>query len=245
MPQACSAAAYTEPKMIPVGYMAKHVSSRPDWLAAGDIADIYSVSGCISEDFDDYIQYWKHNGYWLFDSPEIIRSVAQDNSIELKGTSLFYYEAYEMEFDGECWRPYAPEPSLPTSIFPPPQRQLEGFDVVTFFARNLPECSPLSCNSLANGLPTNAHCLFSSFDEAETHVTSGTFNDSEPGPYRIFAVYSVDWPKAFLSRNRQCTHYPESEPSCRESRADETQKPAQYTSLPFHIPLCIGATLRG
>jgi hypothetical protein len=60
--------------------------------------DIFSVSGCISRDFADYIDYWKHNGYWLFDSPEIIKSLAKENSIQLEGTSLFYYEAYEMEF---------------------------------------------------------------------------------------------------------------------------------------------------
>ncbi len=38
--------------------------------------------------------------------PEIIRSVAQHNHIQLKGTSLFYYEVYENEFDGKNWLPY-------------------------------------------------------------------------------------------------------------------------------------------
>src|SRR5208282_1038518 len=130
--------------------MAKRVSPRPDWLKSSQVIDIYSVSGCTSDNFADYIEYWKHNGYWLFDSPEIIRSLARENSIDIEGTSLFYYEAYELEYDGKYWRPYAPEPSLPTNVIPPPRMQLEGFDVATFFARNLPECSPLSCNSLAD-----------------------------------------------------------------------------------------------
>src|SRR5207245_1504997 len=116
------------------------------------------------------------------------------NSIELKGTSLFYYEAYQMEFDGECWHPYAPEPSFPTHVLPPLRKQLEGFDVVTFSVRASPECSPLSCNSLADNLPTNAHCLFASFEEAERNIISGAFSNSEPGPYRVFGVYSLDWP---------------------------------------------------
>ncbi len=55
------------------------------------------------------MDYWRHNGYWLFDSPEIIQSAARDNSVQLEGTSLFYYEAYEMEFDGESWHPYVPD----------------------------------------------------------------------------------------------------------------------------------------
>jgi hypothetical protein len=72
-------------------------------------------------------------------------------------------------------------------------KQLEGFDVVNFTARTMPECSPLSCNYLAKELRTNAHCLFASFDEAETNVSNRAFNESEPGPYRIFSVFSVDW----------------------------------------------------
>jgi len=130
----------------------------------------------------------------LFDSPEIIRNVARENSIDPGGASLFYYEAYEMEFDGKSWHAYVPEPSFPTNIAPPSKKQLEGFDVVTFYARNAPECSPLSCNSLAKELRTNAHCLFASFEEAETNLKSGAFSKCEQDPYRIFSVYSVDWP---------------------------------------------------
>ncbi len=183
--------------MIPVGYMAKRIKKRPDWLDAGRVGEIYSVSGCISENFaPEYIDYWKHNGYWLFDSPEIIKNVAKENSIQLDGTSLFFYEVHELEFDGENWREFAPESSLPTNVVVPSSKRLEGFDVVTFFAKGKPECSPLSCNSLAEELPANSHCLLSSFDEAKANIDNGEFRNSEPGPYRIFAVYSVDWPQS-------------------------------------------------
>jgi len=181
-------------EMIPVGYMAKRVCKKPRGLmVAAHVIDIYSVGSCISENFGDYIPYWKHNGYWFFDSPDIIKTVSKENSIQLEGTSLFYYEAYEMEFDGKKWQPYAPEPSFPTNVVPPSWKQLEGFDVVTFYVRTSPECSPLSCNSMAKHLHTNAHCLFESFGEAETNLNNGAFKDAEPGPYRIFSVYSVDW----------------------------------------------------
>jgi hypothetical protein len=76
--------------MIPAGYLAKRVSIKPDWLRAQHLTDIYSVSGCVSEEFADYVDFWKHNGFWLFDSPEAIQSVAQENSIDLAGTTLFY-----------------------------------------------------------------------------------------------------------------------------------------------------------
>ncbi len=179
--------------MIPVGYMAKRVSKNPEWLKAAQVVDIYSVSDCISESFGDYIEYWKHNGYWFFDSPEVIKGIARENSISLEGT-LFYYEAHELEFDDEGWKVFRPDPSMHTSVVPPSKNILEGFDVVSLAARNSPECSPLSCNSMARELPTNQHCLFASFQEAEANINNGAFKNCEPGPYRIFSVYSVDWP---------------------------------------------------
>lgn len=179
--------------MIPVGYMAKRVGRKSDRFQAPHVVDIYSVSNCNCEDFADYIKYWKHNGFWFFDSPGIIKDVAKQNSIPLEGTSLFYYEAHKTEFDGERWVPWSPEPSFPTNVVLPSKKQLEGFDVVNFTARTSPECSGLSCSNLAAELHTNAHCLFSSLEEAETSLNDGKFANSEPGPYRIFAVYSVDW----------------------------------------------------
>jgi hypothetical protein len=180
--------------MIPLGYMAKCTARRPDSIKAGVVIDIYSVSNCISEDFADYVKFWKHNGFWFFDSPDAIRTVAERNAISLDGTRLFYYEAYELEFNGEEWRPFKPETSIPTKVVPPSSKHLEGFDVVTFMAGTSPECSPLSCNSLAETVPTNEHCLFVSFEEAKAALKTGVFKDSEPGPYRIYAVNSVDWP---------------------------------------------------
>jgi hypothetical protein len=173
--------------------MAKHVARPPEWLNAPHIVDVFSVSDCIARNFADYIPYWRHNGYWLFDSSGVITQVARENSISLSGTRLFYYEAYEKEFDGKNWRSYDPETSIPTNVIIPSTRKLEGFDVANFTGRNVPECSGLSCSSLAEKLPTNLHCLFNSFNEAEALVSQGAFNDSEPGPYRIFAVYAVDW----------------------------------------------------
>src|SRR5580704_16789820 len=124
-----------------VGYMAKRVVKKPDWLKATNVVDIYSVSSCVSEDFTDYINYWKHNGYWFFDSPEIIRMVAKEHSIPIEGTSRFYYEAHELEFDDECWKAHSPDASFSTNVVVPSHKPPEGFDVVSFYARNAPENS--------------------------------------------------------------------------------------------------------
>jgi hypothetical protein len=182
--------------MIPVGYMAKRISVRPDWIKAGRVADVYSVSGCVSEDFGDYVNFWRHNGYWFFDSPQTIVQLARQNSIDLTGTKLFFYEAYELEFDDAegHWTTFKPEPSFTTQVVLPAERALEGYDVVTFYARTSAECSPLSCNSLAAEVQTNQHCLLPSLEQARQLLEDGKFMNTEPGPYRIFAVYSTQWP---------------------------------------------------
>lgn len=182
--------------MIPVGYMAKRVTVRPEWIGAERVTDIYSVSGCISKDFADYINYWKHNGYWFFDSPQIISELAQQHSIDLTGTRLFFYEVYEREFDDTQgqWVIFQPEPSFKTQVVTPTEKVLEGYDVVTFSVRTSAECSPLSCNSLATEVETNQHCLLPSLERARQLLEEGKFEKTEPGPYRVFAVYSTEWP---------------------------------------------------
>jgi hypothetical protein len=180
--------------MRPIGYLYKRVVARPDWIKAPSVSDIYSLSGCVSQNFADYINYWKHNGFWLFDSPRIIENLASEHGISLEGMKLFYYEAHEQEFDDEIqkWVPYEPETSFGTHILAPASKVLEGFDVTSFTVRTTPECSPLSCNSCAEALSTNSHCLFRTFEEATHAIESGAFEDTEPGPYRVIAVYSAN-----------------------------------------------------
>ena len=181
--------------MIPAGYMAKHVKGRPATIDAPPVVDVYSVSSCISEDFADFINFWKHNGFWLFDSPGIINDLARTHGIDLAGTKLFYYEVAENEFAGS-WRKFEPEHSFETQVLPPAIKHLEGFDIASFYAGSSPECSPLSCNAVAGEVFVNEHCLLTSEDEAVQLIESEKFEHVEPGPYRIFAVYSVGdlWP---------------------------------------------------
>jgi hypothetical protein len=183
--------------MVPAGYMAKWVATRPDWLDAPAVADIRSVSACISNDFADYIGYWRHNGYWLFDSPGDIGKLARKHAIDLAGTTLFYYEVLGEQFDPGAgrWEAFGPEPSFRLDVRPPASPRLEGFDVVSFYAGTSPECSPLSCNGLAKEIATNRHCLLPSLDEAKSLLQAGRFAGCEPGPYRILAVHTLDWPQ--------------------------------------------------
>ena len=179
--------------MIPVGYMYKSIALRPDWLKTDRVVHIYSLSGCISKSFADYINYWKHNGYWLFNSPDVMEEIASSAGISLSEMTLFYYEVYEQEFDESSsdWVNFKPGATFETNVMLPKHKQLHGFDIVTFSVGTSPECSPLSCNNLATNLPVNSHCLFDSLEQATQLLESGAFNNTEPGPLRIFAVYTV------------------------------------------------------
>lgn len=179
--------------LIAAGYMYKKIVAAPDWVEAAPGTHVYSLSACISDDFTDYIPYWRHNGYWLFNSPEALRSVAAETGIDTAGLSLLYYEVHEEEYDGEKrrWAPFTPNPAFPTSVCPPSAKHLLGYDVVTFSCGTSPECSPLSCNALAGPASANRYCLLDSLQAARDSLASGVFDGSEPGPFRIFSVYSV------------------------------------------------------
>jgi hypothetical protein len=75
--------------MIPAGYMLKKVVRRPEWIKEESVIDIYSVSNCISDDFADYIKFFKHNGHLLFDSPEILRDLTDSEQIDAADLTLF------------------------------------------------------------------------------------------------------------------------------------------------------------
>jgi hypothetical protein len=66
--------------MTPAGYMAKRVCMKPDYLKAGQVADIYSVSGCVSSDFADYIDHWKHNGEPLCSITKLMKRNLMENN---------------------------------------------------------------------------------------------------------------------------------------------------------------------
>ncbi|MBX9747048.1 MAG: hypothetical protein K2X34_09115 [Hyphomonadaceae bacterium] len=180
--------------MIPAGYMLKQVLPRPSWIKNEGVVDIVAVSPCFSKDFADYIDYWRHNGYWLFNNPSDMDDIVVRQGVDRSALSLFYFEVYEREFDEyeKSWSAFSADQAFETNVIKPSHATLKGFDVVSYALAQNPEHSPLSCNSLADEITVNSHCLFDSFDDAKNALEAGKFDDSEPGPYRIFAVYAVD-----------------------------------------------------
>ena len=183
--------------MIPVGYLYKKIelTANLNWFDAGNIKAVYSVSGCVSKNFTDYIPYWKHNDFWFFNTPAVMKEIAASELLDLSDMTLFYYEVHEDEYNDEahCWEPIQFERILPEppNVISSQEKRREGFDIVSHSLQSNPECSPLSCNGLCKEIPVNQHCLFDSFDEARNALNCGALTNCEPGPYRIFAVYTV------------------------------------------------------
>src|SRR4029450_264704 len=106
-----------------------------------------------------------------------------------RGTTLFYYEVHELEFDETegRWASFEPDAYFTTQVVAPHVKVLQGYDVVTFSVRTSAECSPLSGNYLATEVETNQHCLLSSLEQAHQLLEDGKFKNKELGPHRIFA----------------------------------------------------------
>ena len=187
--------------MIPAGYMYKMAGAPPSHLTAKNVVDIFSVGACGGSNspyFTEYIRHWKHNGYWFFNSPQIMEEIAEKENISLSSMTLFYYEIYEYEFDKtdyegkvEGWSKFACEADFSTDVQIPAVKVFSGYDVTEYVCRNSPECSLLSCSNLAAQFTVNSHCLFDTFEQARSAVETGAFHAFEPGPYRLLAVYVI------------------------------------------------------
>lgn len=186
--------------MIPLGYMLKQVASpAPEWINSPGVKAVHSLSNCVSDDFADYVPLWQHNGWWLFDNLDAVSYAARSLGVDPRGLGLFYYEAFDHQYDEDRrqWERFEPE-DFATNVVKPQTATLSGFDVVTFTVGTSPECSPLSCCGLAADLQANERCLFDTFVDAHSALERGDFDRSEPGPFRVIAVYQVACPSVAL-----------------------------------------------
>jgi hypothetical protein len=184
--------------MKSAGYGARLINQKPDWLKVDNVIDVYSASRCactssafVIEDF--YTN--KDNGYLYFNSLEMMYKAAREEKIDLSPMKLFYYEIYAFEYNDldNRWQEITLFPNKITNILVPQQKNLEGFDIVSLDSPTeypVPTWSPLSCNHYATEIPVNVHCLINTFEDAHKVLESNIIQ-SEPGPYRIVAVYSL------------------------------------------------------
>jgi hypothetical protein len=172
------------PEPIFVGFFPKRTQPAPTEFKSGTIREIASVAECISPGPEGWIQHWKHNPMGFFDTQELASQIIENNWEEY---DLYAYKVFPVRCnDGE---------SEPISIAKsqgevPKDFHFLGYDIVTKSQADFFECSPLSCNYLANDYEVNQFCLIDELETAtQALVDICQSGKAEPGPYYLFTIY--------------------------------------------------------
>lgn len=158
---------------------------RPDWLKAGGVEEICSVSTCISEAPKGWIEQWRHNQMWVYDTPELARSVVTDAA--RANFHVYGYRLFPVQFDEGRQKPFA-IPAVNAALLPASFERL-GLDIVSRSCGTSYECSPLSCNHMAEHVAANRYCLVDDVDVAFRLAAEFEASGCESGPYHVLEVW--------------------------------------------------------
>lgn len=173
--------------MIPIliGYFPKRTMKCPDWLKAAGVEEVCSVSTCISNAPVGWIDQWRHNEMWVFDTPELAWSIVPETA--RREFDLYAYEMFPVVFtDGQQQTFQIPEihvQPLPSSF------ERLGYDVVSRSCGTSFECSPLSCNNMAEHVAVTRQCLVADEETAFRLAREFEAGGCEPGPYYVIEVW--------------------------------------------------------
>ena len=171
--------------LIPAGYFLKYTTVPTGWNFNGAVRAICSVSECIASGPRGWIDQWLHNELGFFDTVERAEAAAAKAE---SGLRLFAYRIHPERFANGSSEQF-PTPEL--SVAPEPSGfQSLGFDVVSKSISNGFECSPLSCNGMAEEVAVNGYCLLESFEQAVSFAIRCSVEQPEPGDYYILEVRS-------------------------------------------------------
>jgi hypothetical protein len=169
---------------ILIGYIAKRVTPRPSNFELDTVREIASVSNCIAKRPDGWIDLWKHNDWWVYDSPELAREVARD--LGVGDWPIVAYRVLPIRFEESGERTIEVES---TAAPMPGYFQRLGWDVASKSYSPDFECSPLSCNRRAVQIPVNALCLIETKEEAVEVARLFAREQPEPGAYFVVEVW--------------------------------------------------------
>jgi len=173
--------------MIDAGFFMKRIEQAPEGMRLPGVREICSVSNCISSAPGNWIELWLHNDWGWFNRVADALSVVRAE--HLKDFRLFAYRVHPNKFtaDGQV-SIVLPEDVRPEAIGQEFRRL--GFDTVNKTMDSVLgfECSPLSCNAMAEEIPVNEYCLFATLDEAIAAAGRFALEQPEPGDYYVIEV---------------------------------------------------------
>lgn len=172
-------------RTVLIGYFPKKTARHLDWFRRQGVDEICSVSSCISKEPEKWIGRWKHNEMWVFDSPALAWSVVPE--AEREGFEMYAYRIAPVEIADGNERTFTIPPISPEPLSD--DFESLGFDIVCRSCGTNFECSPLSCNELAEKIPTNRFCLIDDLAAALQVARGFDGIVCEPGPYFVVEVF--------------------------------------------------------
>ncbi len=157
----------------------------PEGLKPCGVEEICSVSSCMSPAPENWINHWRHNELWAYDTQEIAWSVVLP---ELQHAfHLYAYAMYPLRFIHGEQQPFS-IPELNVQPWPKSFIRL-GYDGVSRSLDTNFECSPLSCNGMAERFAANRYCLIDSEQKGFELAQRFSESEPEPGPYHVVEVW--------------------------------------------------------
>jgi hypothetical protein len=173
--------------MIDAGFFAKRVAQKPESLQASAVREICSVSECISSGPEKWIELWLHNDLgWFNRIADALRVIPAGEESHYR---VFAYRLYPEVFTKSGRMRLVIPPNVEPEPISGDFRRL-GFDSANKSMASVLglECSPLSCNYMADELPANEFCLFADLSDAIAAAERFAAEQPEPGDYYVVEV---------------------------------------------------------
>jgi hypothetical protein len=194
-----------EPVLI--GYFPRHPVPGPQGLSPGGVERVCSLGHYVSDGPANWIDQWRHNEMWFYDSEELVRKViAEAIQIHLepdperdppwqvrltreRGAEFEYfaYKLFPVSFT-EGKPETFPVPVLKVAPLAEDYQRL-GYDAVNKTGCAHFECSPLCCNGMSEEIPVNRWCLIDEQERAFAVANYFSVRKPEPGPYFVVEVW--------------------------------------------------------
>lgn len=172
--------------MIDAGYFVKRIQPRPEVIRAPRVREICSVSNCISDGAEGWLETGCHNALGWFNDVEDALSVVPSDTH--KHYRLFAYRVSPRLHRGGTRLDFSLPPDIHANAIPT-TFVVRGYDAVSRSTDfGCLECSPLSCNYLAAEMDVNEFCLFSSLNAALAGADTFSIEQPEPGDYCVVQV---------------------------------------------------------
>jgi hypothetical protein len=167
-----------------IGYFPRETGIPADWPGGSpNVTEVCSVSNCPNPAPEDWVEHWRHNELGFYNTPSDAWSIVP---AQATGFRLFAYRLLPIRYLHERAEPF----EIAESVVEPLTDGFVslGFDVVNKTLTPFFECSPLSCNGMADEVPVNRFCLLPTLDKAISFAQRCAREEPEPGPFYVVEV---------------------------------------------------------